>query len=123
MSKDQQPKKPKAVSDEEFKGVLAAMIPRPQPIQPTNSLVPARDADEDTAYDGFSKRKPRRKLTARERDILTRVLGSLVRPYYERNWEDPYYAEARAAFSKYTRLDHDAETMAVIMNVINPRDE
>jgi hypothetical protein len=123
MSDKKKAKGQKAASAKQEVSFLAG-IPKPGPILPTNSLTPARDAGEDTAY-GLSNLPPRRDLTARERDILVRVLSSLVYPFYVYNWEDsdPFYAEARAAFAKYTRLDHDAETMAVIMNVINPRDE
>lgn len=76
----------------------------------------------ETAYNGENE-PPARNLSARERDILTRVLGSLVRPYFANNAEDKYYIEARSAFAKYTSIDQDVQTLHIIRQVLEPRAE
>lgn len=80
---------------------------------------------ETDAYDG-SNYPPSRELTARERDILSRGLHSVIYPFTEFGWTSFGSSEARAAIMEHTRFYRDPDDIKVLYNilqVIDPRNE
>ena len=82
----------------------------------------------DRAYNG-EWLAPTRELTARERDILTRVLASIIRPFTRRPEAplpfDTYSIEARRAFERHISWGEasDIKTLDTIRRVLDPRSE
>jgi hypothetical protein len=78
--------------------------------------------EEEKAYNG-QYQPPLRSLTARERDILSRVLHSLVYPWMPSviMRADPFYSAARENINRYTRIDGDQQVLYEIERVITPR--
>ena len=87
-------------------------------------MITPEPPDEEKAYNG-EYLPQRRDLTPRERDILARVLHSIVYPFYSnviaRN--DPFHNSARKAIRKYLSLEGDHQVLYDIMHVVNPRSE
>lgn len=77
------------------------------------------------AYSG-SNYPPKRDLTARERDILARLLHSLVYPFQVEGtgWDGEREAKEREAIRKYTRAFRAEDDIKVVHNIllaIDPR--
>jgi hypothetical protein len=86
--------------------------------------------DLEHAYDGLSKRRPRRALKPLERDILCRVLDDIVghlrthgTPYpngVEVNVDDLMFACEKHGIRMYA---HEVRMLIEIRDVINPRSD
>lgn len=76
--------------------------------------------DSTRAFDG-SNEPPRRELTARERDILCRVLDSIVYPFLSQHGGDPAMAERRAGLVKLVNIDLDAQVLDELRRILSPR--
>ena len=76
---------------------------------------------EDRAYDGWSAEPQKRDLTARERDILTRLLGDLVRAFGSYRAADGLASLLDGGEARVWIDQREIETLQQMRFVLNPR--
>lgn len=79
---------------------------------------------DDRAYDGWSAEPQKRDLTARERDILCRMLSQALRPVREMGGTDTVLGSMLQGYEARVTVDgSEVEQLQMMRFVINPRDD